>query len=179
MGNANVNVNGRTGDVEFARAVYSFLINGEHIATRKLRILVQEKLGREVATQKIAQFVYNKKASGILTLDENKNNYLTEQGMIEAKKIVGYEPLLDDVGDINDSDINDISVDDYVEREQHILDEPYNNNSSRKSESILRQLAGIRDCIGRELLVDGSDLDEIIKLVKIYKTLDELIKQEN
>ena len=86
---------------------------------------------------------------------------------------------MDDVGDINDSDINDISVDDYVEREQHILDEPYNNNSSRKSESILRQLAGIRDCIGRELLVDGSDLDEIIKLVKIYKTLDELIKQEN
>lgn len=86
---------------------------------------------------------------------------------------------MDDVGEINDNNISDINVDGRVECEQHILDEPYSNNSNRKSEKILKQLAGIRDCIGRELLVDGSDLDEIIKLVKIYETLDELIKQEN
>ena len=187
------NTNGRAGDVEFAKAVYSLLINGEHLNTRKLRLLVQDKLKRDVATQKIAQFVFNKKANGILALDDEKNNYLTEQGIEEARKLLGAcdesdEPVdnSDNAGDVVDGVSDNGNIDngdiDNANNTSTGTNDGYKviyseNKFNSKPAEVLDRLSKIRDGLGRELLQDGSELNEIFKLIKIYKELGDLIKQ--
>lgn len=152
------NVNGRTGDVVFANAVYQLLLE-QHLNTRDLRKLTQQKLHREIATQKIAQFIYNKKLLGFVALDEDKNNYLTEAGEQEAQKVA------DIVANMSEEELN------RVPKQTLIYSE---TNTEVSIPQIFERLSSIRDDISK-IGISKVSFDEFTKFIAVKEAIDNLI----
>lgn len=152
-------VNGRGGDVVFSNTIYQLLLE-HNMNTRELRKRAGERLGKEIPTQKIAQFIYNRKSLGFITLDNEGNNCLTDSGKEEAKRIADIvETIPEDKRTIIMSTKSPI----YSE-----------TNNEVNMQSILDQLSNVRNKISR-ISITNVSLDEFTKLIDIKNIIDEML----
>lgn len=159
------NTNGRGGDVVFSNTIYKLLLE-KNMNTRELRKKATNLLGKEIPTQKMAQFIYNRKLLGYITLDDEGNNCLTESGIKEAERVANI------VADIPEEKRNII-----ISTKKPIYSDI---NTEVSVQSILKQLSDVRDKISR-ISITNVSLDEFTKLINIKNIIDDMLddKKEN